>query len=60
MMTSKMTSKKCRKQGQVTLEYFILFAVFVAATIGALTVYSADIKNALVQFFNGAAHAIDH
>ena len=55
-----MTSKKCRKQGQVTLEYFILFAVVAAVTIGGLTAYSTDIKNALEQFFNGAAHAIDH
>ena len=48
------------KRGQVTLEYFILFAVIAAATLGALTAYSTDIKTALEQFFNGAAHAIDH
>ena len=43
------------RSGQATLEYFILFAVLAAVTIGGLTLYSSDIKNALQGFFNAAA-----
>lgn len=44
--------------GQVTLEYFIIFAAIVGLTALALTTFDDDIKEAFEGFVMGAAEEI--
>ena len=45
-------------KGQVTLEYFILFAAVAAAVIVGFQAFGADIASAIRDFFNAAANRI--
>lgn len=45
-------------RGQVTLEYFILFAVLAAVTLVSVTTFDDAIRSALGTFFNAAANNI--
>ena len=44
-----------RRTGQVTLEYFILFAAVTVAVVVGFQAFHTDIRNALEGFFNAAA-----
>lgn len=44
------------KTGQVTLEFFILFAVVALVTVIGLTAFHVDIRKVLEGFFNAAAN----
>lgn len=48
-------SMRTGRFGQVTLEYFIIFAAVAAVTILGLTTFGTDIRTALGSFFNAAA-----
>lgn len=54
-MTMMPIGKQC---GQVTIEYFILFAVVALLTVAGLTTFDDDVKAAMQAFFQGRAHAI--
>lgn len=49
-----------RLRGQVTLEYFIIFAMITAIVMAGLATFRDEIKSSLQGFMNGAAAAIDH
>ena len=44
--------------GQVTLEYFLLFAAVAVAVIAGLQLFGEQISSALQEFVNAAAKAI--
>ena len=50
--------EKSSKAGQVTLEFFILFAVVALLTVIGLTTFNVDIRTALEELFNAAAREI--
>jgi len=51
-------SMRAGRSGQVTLEYFIIFAAVAAVTIVGLTAFGSNIRTALGGFFNAAATRI--
>jgi Flp pilus assembly pilin Flp len=46
------------RNGQVTLEYFIIFAVVAFVTIVTVTTFDDAVKTALQDLFNAAANKI--
>jgi len=52
------TLKQRRVEGQVTLEYFILFAATAALTVVGFQMFGADVSGALQEFMNAAASKI--
>ena len=42
-------------RGQVTVEYFLLFAVVIALTVLGVTSFHTDIRTALEDFFTSLA-----
>ncbi len=52
---TKIISYHTTKLGQVTLEYFILFAALALLTVIGVTTFHTDVKNAVQGFFNAAA-----
>lgn len=55
MIKTKMIAYQTTKFGQVTLEYFILFAALALLTVIGVTTFHTDVKNAVQGFFNAAA-----
>lgn len=51
-------SMRARRSGQITLEYFIIFAAVAAVTILGLTGFGSNIRTTLEGFFNAAASKI--
>ena len=47
-------------QGQVTLEYFILFAVMALLTLVGVSTFGNDIRDSLQRFFDHATAQIAH
>ena len=53
-----MTHKKMQRKGQVTLEYFLIFAVLAVLTIVSVATFDDAVKTALQDLFNAAANKI--
>ena len=53
-----MLERAARRSGQVTLEYFILFAVVAAATVIGFTTMGRSVRNSLEGFVSSVASAI--
>ncbi len=49
-----------RSCGQVTIEYFILFAVVALLTLAGLTTVDDQVRTGLQNFFRAAANDIAH
>ena len=49
-----------RVKGQVTIEYFILFAVVALLTLAGLTTVDDQVRTRLQEFFRKAANDIAH
>ena len=43
------------RMGQVTVEYFILFAIVAEVTLLGLTTFDEDVRKTCTDFFNAAA-----
>ena len=49
-----------KREGQVTIEYFILFAVVALLTLAGLTTVDDQVRTRLERFFRAAANDIAH
>ncbi len=49
-----------KQNGQVTIEYFILFAIVALLTVAGISTFDDDVRQTFQHFFGSMAHEITH
>ena len=58
MRRSLKTMTRATQRGQVTIEYFILFAVIALLTVASISTFDDQVRQTFQSFFGSVAHAI--